>query len=171
MPHPEHLYLQLVVMDTPFRGRLSTFIAFTLGESAGQALCWRAPSHRRATRPPKQRGEREAGAIATARRARTRRRRIGIARVARRKEISPSRLPMHGRNCFIFWRIFLSSEKRGAFTLQGLLLNVGRARSLQVRIATSVLIGRCEGGFSLAPAAPTRLEPELQTDLNVPGRS
>src|SRR6266478_9265905 len=135
-------------MDTPFRGRLSTFITFTLGETAGHALFRRASSRRRPTRPPKQRGEREADAIATARRAHTRRHRNSIARVARRKEISRSRLPMHGRNCFIFWRIFLPGGIRGAFTLQGLLVTAGRARSLQVRNATSVLVGRCEGECS-----------------------
>jgi hypothetical protein len=78
---------------------------------------------------------------------------------------------MHGRNCFIFWRIFLPGGIRGAFTLQGLLLNAGRARSLQVRIATSVLVGRCEGRFSLAPAMPTRLELDLQADLDGPSIS
>jgi hypothetical protein len=46
----------------------------------------------------------------TARRPRTRRRRISIARVARRKEISRSRLPMHGRNCFIFGGFFCPAE-------------------------------------------------------------
>src|SRR6266404_7690017 len=75
--------------DTPFRGRMSTFITFTLGETAGHALFWRASNRRRATRPPKQRGEREAvPSSGTARRPRTRRRRNSIARVARRKEIS-----------------------------------------------------------------------------------
>ena len=109
----------------------------------------------------------------TARRPRTRRRRISIARVARRKEISRSRLPMHGQNCFIFWRIFLPGGIRGAFTLQGLLLNAGRARSLQMRIATSVLVGRCEGRFSLAPAAPTRTVASTRVASNVglPNRS
>jgi len=110
-------------------------------------------------------------ASGTARRPRTRRRRNSIVRVARRKEVSRSRLPMHGRNCFVFWRIFLPGGVRGAFTLQGLLLKAGRARSLQVRIATSVLVGRCEGRFSLAPGMPTRLELNLQADLDGPSIS
>ena len=78
---------------------------------------------------------------------------------------------MHGRNCFIFWRIFLPGGIRGAFTLQGLLVTAGRARSLQVRNATSVLVGRCEGKPALAPTAPTRLELDLQTDLDGPSIS
>jgi len=107
----------------------------------------------------------------TARSPRTRRRRNSIARVPRRKEVSRSRLPMHGRNCFVFWRIFLPGGVRGAFTLQGLLLKAGRASSLQMRIATSVLVSRCEGECSLAPAMPTRLELDLQADLDGPSIS
>ena len=104
--------------------------------------------------------------VGTARRPRTRRRRNSIARVARRKEISRSRLPLHGRNCFIFWRIFLPGGVRGAFTLQCLLLNAGRARSLQVGISTSVLVSRCEGKPALAPAAPTRTVASTRVALN-----
>jgi hypothetical protein len=35
VPHPEHLYLQRGEMDTPFRGRLSTFISFICGGPRG----------------------------------------------------------------------------------------------------------------------------------------
>src|SRR3981081_4168363 len=65
-PLRDHVVLQ-ILYDEPRLSRLE----LPIGHSSSFS---RAPSRRRATRPPKQRGERELSAMATERRARTRQR-------------------------------------------------------------------------------------------------